>query len=129
MRVATLTLVLALVGLVLGSAGASVATKPPYASGLRGVVMRGPTKPVCLVNESCDAPAANVDLQFRRGGVLVARVKTGVDGGYRVRLRPGVYTVRAGDVQPIGRRLAPAEVRVPHGRVAHVDFHIDTGIQ
>ena len=129
MRVATLTLVLALLGLALGSAGASAATKPPYASGLRGVVMRGPTKPVCLENESCDAPAANIDLQFRRGGVLVARVKTGVDGGYRVRLRPGVYTVRAGDVQPIARRFTPAEVRVPRGRVARVDFHIDTGIQ
>jgi hypothetical protein len=129
MRVATLTLVLAIVGLAAGSAGAAAATKPPYASGLRGVVMRGPTRPVCLENESCDAPAANVDLQFRRDGVLVARARTGADGGYRVRLRPGVYAVRVGGVQPIARRLTPAEVRVPRGHLARVDFHIDTGIQ
>jgi hypothetical protein len=129
MRVATLTLVLALVGLAAGSAGAGAVTKPSSASGLRGVVMRGPTTPVCFENESCDAPAANVDLQFRREGVLVARVRTGADGGYRVRLRPGVYAVRVGGVQPVARRLTPSEVRVPRGRLARVDFHIDTGIQ
>jgi hypothetical protein len=129
MRVATLTLVLALVGLAVGSIGGGAATKPPYASGLRGVVMRGPTKPVCFENESCDAPAANVDLQFRRNGALFARVRTDVDGAYRIRLRPGIYAVRAGDVQPVARRLSPAEVRVLRGRLARVDFHIDTGIQ
>lgn len=120
---------LALAVLAAGSAGVGAATKPTYASGLRGVVLRGPTKPVCFDDESCDAPAAGVVLRFRRDGRLVARATTGAAGAYRVGLEPGVYTVRTGTVQPIGRRLTPAEVRVPRARIARVDFHIDTGIQ
>jgi hypothetical protein len=91
--------------------------------------MRGPTQPVCYVNESCDEPAAGVLLQFRRDGLLVARARTSEAGTYRVLLPPGAYVVRTAAAYGIGRRLAPTEVRVPRGRVARVDFHIDTGIQ
>ena len=130
MRVVALTLAaLALTGVAIGSTRAGAATKPQLVSGLHGVVMRGPTQPVCHANESCDEPAAGVFLQFRRDGLLVGRAKTSQVGTYRVLLSPGAYVVRTAAAYGIGRRLSPTEVRVPRGRVARVDFHIDTGIQ
>jgi hypothetical protein len=97
------------------------------ASGLRGVVMRGPTTPVCY-DDSCEAPAKGLVLQFRRNGQIKAQVKTGRSGSYRVRLRPGRYAVTTPALQP-RQRLTPQLVRVPRGRVGHVDLHLDTGLQ
>ena len=116
-----------LVALVLGSA-AGAATPTAVTSGLRGVVVRGPVKPVCDENNSCDEPAPGVVLRFSRGGVVVARVTTGAAGRYRVKLRPGRYGVTTPTRRPsVG--LTPAAVRVPKGRIARVDFHLDTGLQ
>jgi len=111
------------VALCLGSglAGAAVT------SGLRGVVMRGPIRPVC--DGPCEEPARGVVLRFKRGDVVVARVTTGSAGGYKVKLRPGRYAVTTPSRPRVGTGLTPRFVRVPIGRVARVDFHLDTGIQ
>lgn len=90
--------------------------------------MRGPTKPVCRDTEPCEEPAVGVMLQFRQKGLIVARVKTGSAGRYTVRLRRGSYAVTTPNRGP-GRGLTPRIVRVPKGRLARVDFHLDTGIQ
>jgi len=90
--------------------------------------MRGPIKPVCGDNDPCEEPAAGVVLRFSRGGVVVARVTTGRAGGYRVKLRPGRYSVTTRKRRP-GMDLTPSVIRVPKGRMARVDFHLDTGIQ
>jgi hypothetical protein len=119
--------------LVLGSAVLALASAfagaadSRNASGLRGVVMRGPTTPICH-DDSCEAPAKGLVLQFRRHGVVKARVKTNQDGRYLVKLRPGRYTVATPGLRP-RQRLTPQLVRVPRGRVGHVDLHLDTGIQ
>lgn len=115
--------------LAFGSTLAGAATPPRLTSGLRGVVNRGPTKPVCRVTEPCDEPAPGVVLRFRQGDRLVARVTTGSAGGYRVKLRPGRYAVTTPSNRRVGTGLTPRFVRVPVGRVARVDFHLDTGIQ
>jgi hypothetical protein len=120
----------ALIGLValvttFTSAGAALAT---HVSGLRGVVMRGPTDPVCRTDDPCEAPAPGILLDFRRDGKVVAEVKTTRSGTYSVRLKAGSYVV----VVPrhrVGTGLSPRVVRVPRGRIAQVDFHLDTGIQ
>jgi hypothetical protein len=117
-----------LAALVVGSGLAGAATPTAVTSGLRGVVMRGPIKPVCGDNDPCEEPAAGVVLRFSRGGVVVARVTTGSKGGYRVKLRPGRYGVTTRVRRP-GTDLTPRVVRVPVARVARVDFHLDTGIQ
>lgn len=122
MRVVAVTLA----ALALASAGA--ASPSSLASGLRGVVMRGPTSPVCFEGEPCEEPAAGVTLRFSRAGALVARVKTGPAGGYTVRLRPGVYAVTVLPFR-VGMGLTPRRVRVPESRLARIDFHLDTGIQ
>jgi hypothetical protein len=114
--------------LVIASVAASPAASHGLASGLRGVVMRGPTKPVCTETEPCEAPAAGVVLRFARSGTIVARVRTNAAGGYRVLLRPGRYAVTTPS-RGVGTGLTPRVVRVSAGRVARVDFHLDTGIQ
>lgn len=97
-------------------------------SGLVGVVKRGPITPVCVAERPCSAPAAGVSLVFARGAREIARAKSGRDGSYRVSLAPGLYRVR-GLVNARWRVLKPVEVRVPSGRVARVNFMLDTGIR
>jgi hypothetical protein len=105
-----------------GAAGAR------HASGLRGVVMEGPTKPVCHIGQPCERPAGGLLLQFKRAGKVVAQARTTQAGRYAVKLRAGSYAVRA-PRRPVGTGLTPRAVRVPRGRIAKVDFHLDTGIQ
>ena len=50
--------------------------------------MRGPTQPVCRVDEPCEEPARGVKLVFSRSGKVVARATTNQKGWYRVTLRP-----------------------------------------
>lgn len=97
-------------------------------SGLRGIVTRGPTQPVCREGEPCEEPAANVTLLFVQSGRVVARTTTGPKGGYRVLLRPGRYAVTTAR-WTIGVGLTPRLVVVPRGRLARVDFDLDTGIR
>lgn len=100
----------------------------PARSGLYGVLMRGPTKPVCEASQPCQAPAPGVTLVFSGAGGEVARVRTGRQGAYRIVLAPGLYRVRT-TLKPFGRVPQPQTVRVRDGRFAHVDFTIDTGIR
>jgi hypothetical protein len=93
---------------------------------LHGVVMRGPTQPVCEIGTPCSAPAPHVKLVFHRPGVdLVAT--TDARGRYSVRLRRGTYTVRIAQKPSIGRGLEPTRIVVRAAMAA--DFNIDTGIR
>jgi hypothetical protein len=98
------------------------------ASGLHGVVMRGPTQPVCQVGRPCSAPAVGAVLVFSRDGSVAARVKAGAGGRYSLRLAPGAYAVRVQPAPTIGTGLRPRQVRVARGVLARVDFFVDTGI-
>jgi hypothetical protein len=98
-------------------------------SGLHGIVMEGPTKPVCREGVPCEKPAAGIVLQFKRAGRVVARVKTTAKGTYRVELRAGRYSVSTVPPRRVGDGLMPRTARVPKGRMARRDFHLDTGIQ
>ena len=106
------------------SAGAAAATND---AGLHGLVMQESTKPVCI-NDPCEEPARGILLEFTRDGKVVAEVKTTRTGTYSLRLKAGSYAVRVPG-QRIGTGLSPRVVRVPRGRFARVDFHLDTGRQ
>ena len=106
------------------SAGAATSS-----SGLRGIVMRGPIKPVCVVGQPCDAPAKHVTLVFSRNGRAVRRATTNEQGRYRVALAPGLYAVRLAVRQTVGRGLEPSRARVARNRFRRVDFSFDTGIR
>jgi hypothetical protein len=107
---------------------AAPATPATTASGLRGIVTRGPITPVCRVGVPCDEPAANVVLVFSRSGRVVARARTGRNGDYRLTLPPGRYDVRT-TTRTLGSGLSPRVVLVPRHRVRRVDFELDTGIR
>jgi hypothetical protein len=98
-------------------------------SGLHGVVMRGPTQPVCQVGKPCSAPAVGAVLVFARNGHAVAQTRAGAGGRYSVRLAPGSYAVRVSPQPKIGSGVKPMLVTVPRGAVARVNFFIDTGIR
>jgi hypothetical protein len=82
------------------------------ASGLHGIVTRGPTTPVCQVGKSCSEPALGAVLVFSRGGTVAARVRAGAGGRYAVRLRPGFYAVQVAPKPKIGTGLRPRDVHV-----------------
>jgi len=98
--------------------------------GLYGVVMRGPTKPVCSIGEPCSEPATHTKLRFLRGTAVVSSVVTDARGRYRVRLPRGVYVVRVAGVPAggMGGRITPATVRV-RAAWRRQNFDIDTGIR
>jgi hypothetical protein len=98
------------------------------ATGLHGVVTRGPTTPVCRVGQPCSAPAVGAILVFSRGGRIAARAHVGAGGRYVVRLGSGVYAVEVSPTQTIGG-LRPHQVRVRAGVSSRIDFQIDTGIR
>lgn len=95
---------------------------------LHGIVMRGPTAPVCRVGSPCNAPAVGAVLGFVRDGRIVARARAGTGGRYGVRLPVGTYAVRQLPSPAIGFRLRPAVVHV-HAGSTRADFFIDTGIR
>ena len=94
---------------------------------LHGVVMRGPTAPVCTIGKPCSAPAVGAVLVFSRDGRSV-RARVGAGGRYSVRLAPGAYTVRQAPEPGGGFGVRPDRVVVR--RVGtHANFFIDTGIR
>jgi hypothetical protein len=96
---------------------------------LHGVVMRGPTMPVCQVGVPCSAPAPGAVLVFSRNGQIAARVRAGERGRYSVRLRPGSYTVRLASKPRIGFGLAPRAITLRAVVSVRLNFSIDTGIR
>ncbi|MFL5913314.1 MAG: hypothetical protein ACJ768_22440 [Gaiellaceae bacterium] len=96
---------------------------------LHGVVMRGPTAPVCREGMPCNEPANGAVLLFSRDGRVAARVKIGATGRYTVRLAAGVYLVRQAAAPRIGFGIRPDRVRVLRGASTRADFFIDTGIR
>jgi hypothetical protein len=103
------------------------AAKAPPRSGLYGVVIRGPTMPVCQPRKPCSEPAPGLTLLFERAQRVRGRVTTGVGGRYRIELAPGVYEVRA--TKGFRRVPSPPTVRVVTGRFLRIDFFFDTGIR
>jgi hypothetical protein len=98
-------------------------------SGLHGIVMRGPTRPVCKAGVTCNAPAVGAVLVFSRAGHTAVRVRTGAGGRYSVHLTPGYYTVQVSPVPRIGFGIRPTHVHVTRNVDARLDFSIDTGIR
>jgi hypothetical protein len=102
-------------------------------SGLHGTVTKGPTMPVCRVGQSCSAPV-QATLLFRRTTATGSpgrtyRTRSGPDGGYRITLIPGYYTVSTAERIGIIPNIRPRAVHVRVGHVDLLDFSIDTGIR
>jgi hypothetical protein len=98
------------------------------AGGLYGVVKRSPAMPHCGAEEQCTKPVSGATLVFSGVGRSVARVTSGVSGGYRLVLARGVYAVRV-QLRGLSVRVTPTRVTVSHAGFVRVDFLIDTGIR
>ena len=94
---------------------------------LHGVVMQGPTQPVCQVGVPCSKPAAGVQLAFTRSTGALVTVRTDSRGRYSVRLARGTYTVKLVPPRKIGG-IAPRSFTA-RGTKQLLDFDIDTGIR
>jgi hypothetical protein len=105
----------------------STATGSSAPSGLRGLVVLSPTRPVCIEGQPCSKPARDVLLVFRRESRIVKRATTRADGTYRVVLSPGRYVVSAPAYRH-GSGVTPRVVWVLRG-YRRVNLEIDTGLQ
>lgn len=93
-------------------------------TGLLGLVKQAQGG-TCLAGDPCDGIARNVELVFSRVGHPPRRVRSNEDGGFRVLLKPGRYTVRAA-VDP-AEPVRPSAVTVPLKGFVRVTLVIGTG--
>jgi hypothetical protein len=76
---------------------------------------------MCPAGDPCDGVGRGVLLVFSRAGQPMHRVRSGDDGRFKLRLKPGRYRVRAGD-SPM--RVAPFAVIVPLQGFARVTITV-----
>ena len=95
-------------------------------SGVSGNVTYGPVTPVCREGEECYKPyvgALSVKTEDNRE---VAQVSTDVNGGFRVRLRPGTYLIQ---IEQDFIRVCGTTVTVEPGKFTETELNCDTGIR
>ena len=99
------------------------------ASGLEGVVLRGPVTPVCRVDVPCDAPFS-ARFHVLRGTEEVSEFTSDTAGRFVVALAPGRYVVVPDSTAPIlAARFQTRVVTVDSGSVTPVTLSFDTGIR
>ena len=133
-------LLIALAALVLALAagchpGASLppgpTVTPPLTTGVRGVVLAGPTCPVEQAGQSLCVRAVSgatilaLDLARR----TVGRAVSDSSGAYFLRLPPGTYEIVPQAVEGLMRAAAETTVTVPDGPPVQLDLQYDTGIR
>jgi hypothetical protein len=121
----------AIPALLIVALGATACGSPtePTSTGLAGTVLRGPTQPVCTVNQPCDAPFS-AGFSVQRGTTQTASFRSDPQGHYEVRLSPGTYTIVPDDDAPIMTPKSQVKaVTVGPSGLTMVDLHFDTGIR
>jgi len=102
---------------------------PETATGLCGVVLRGPITPVCNAIDPCDAPFS-AGFQLKKDGVQVSAFRSGSDGCFAVQVPSGTYEVVPDADAPI---LFPESqtrsVDVRADGWTQVELTFDTGIR
>jgi hypothetical protein len=107
---------------------------PPPPSGIKGMVLLGPT---CPVEQSpgdnnpvpCLTPYVATMAVLDNEGVKVATITSGADGKFQVNLPPGDYVVTpesGTDTYPIAQ---PQSVTVATGVYTEIQVNYDTGIR
>jgi hypothetical protein len=100
-------------------------------SGIRGIVLLGPTCPVETLESPCpDRPLADVEIRVLRGSDVVATVRSDGEGRFAVALDPGRYEVQAVvEGGGPGMSAKPVDVVVTNGVFNDVNVPVDSGIR
>jgi hypothetical protein len=115
--------------LLLALAGCNRPAAPDGTTGLSGVVLRGPTSPVCRVDVPCAAPFS-ASFTAEQSGRPVAAFHSDGDGRFTVALAPGDYTVIPSADAPIRSPQSQAKaVQVRPSGFTAVQLEFDTGIR
>jgi hypothetical protein len=116
----------AIAGLSLGTAGASA---PRPDSGVRGLVLYGPTCPVQRPGQTCVRPfRAWITIKREPAGTLAARVRSAANGRFTARLVPGRYRLAPQNGKPFPRARSRT-VTVSSHRFSAVTIRFDSGIR
>ena len=116
---------IALGACALGTASAA----PRVDSGVRGLVLYGPTCPVERPGRSCVRPyEASITVKREPTGTVVAHVDSGTNGRFSVRLRAGRYLLVPRSGKPFPRARSRT-VSVHSHRFTAVTIRFDSGIR
>jgi hypothetical protein len=99
---------------------------------LSGRVTRGPMFPVSNpdIPAPPSPPVAGAELKIVDSkGAVVATVRSGCDGHYRLTLPPGNYRVERGSGFSGAARNLPSMVAISPGGETRLDIWVDTGIR
>jgi len=92
---------------------------------VNGLVQKGPTGPICSVDNPCVAPVTG-GFAVTRGGDVVVHFRSDADGRFRIRLAPGDYAVVPDPDTVFGQQTR--DLKVPAGDSVSVTVTFDTGI-
>lgn len=109
-------------------ASASAAPRPRD-SGVRGLVVIGPTCPVQRPGQSCVRPyEAWISIRREPAGTVIARVRSAANGRFTVRLGVGRYLLEPRGGLPFPR-AHPQTISVRRNRFTAVTIRFDSGIR
>jgi hypothetical protein len=116
---------------LLTAASAEASTRPD--SGIKGTVSIGPTCPVERIppDPNCADRPYDALIRATRAGRTLARTRSGGDGSFTLRLRPGSYRLIASSPSPAPYTRSSNElvVRVRSHRFVRVHIAFDSGIR
>jgi hypothetical protein len=101
---------------------------PETATGLTGVVMRGPTVPVCTVTAPCDAPFS-AGFQIKENDATIGAFRSDSEGCFAVQVPPGNYEVVPDADAPLFPQSQTRAVTVGPAGWTQVELMFDTGIR
>jgi hypothetical protein len=113
------------------SPSGSGAVTPLATTGVRGVVLAGPTCPVERAGESSCVRAVSgaIILAVDPSGREAGRAVSDASGAYFLRLSPGTYEIVPQPVHGLMGVAAKTSVTVPNGTPIQLDLEYDTGIR
>ncbi len=123
--------VLALAGACNPGASPSSTVSPLLATGVRGVVLAGPTCPVERAGQSrcVRAVSGATILALDSARHEVGRADSDPTGAYFLRLPPGTYQIAPQAANGLMGVPAESTVTVPDGAPVPLDLEYDTGIR
>jgi hypothetical protein len=119
-----------LVAAVLATSCARTASPEATKSGVRGIVLSGPSCPVETMDSPCpDRPWEGTVTATAQDGSVAGETQTDQDGRFTLPLPPGTYTLTPQVEEAGPPSAAPQEVTVNEDEFTDVRLSVDSGIR